>query len=618
MTNGSTTDNRRKRAAAIIRIESIRRSLGVDPEDIDTGQKLPDFGSVDTKKGADPPTNDDEDNFGEGVNFFASYSKGLPRDNWNGSEDIDHSKHYGEVDSDEFIELRDGIESPTSEDFDNVSENDDGRLLSNPEAATSYAAYGFDPNDVWGPKPPAFDDPVTGAEMIELYWMAILRDVRFSAYSDNDDAQEAAEELAHEFSKASGEHNPGSDDTDRLPPLYDGPTDDTGDPDPEKLFRDDLPGVDRGPYISQFLLRDFTRGIRERDNRQRSYVEGEDFITEYETWLRVQAGEEPDETPSRRGDEDGRHIITGRDLATFVRRNNSPQQFLNAAFFLQGLDDGPPLDDGLADDPEEEDDPAGRPVKGSVADTFVDYGRSEYQAVIAGIHNTHLRAAWYHKWRLHRRLRPEEYGGRVFHADRDTQIDDEPADERYPIPPNLRDSTALDEHKDRFDTALLSQAYGVGSPTHPSYPAGHGVSAGALATILKAFFDEEWKFTDPKKAVENDDGSTELQSIDPDEPLTIESEANKLAANTHLGRNFAGIHYRSDGVAGMRIGERVAIGYLSDVLANKNPELYDGSRGEFEFTPFDADDGETVTVTAAGTEDDGLLVGPAIYESDTE
>ncbi|ESS03262.1 MAG: hypothetical protein A07HR67_01657 [uncultured archaeon A07HR67] len=398
--------------------------------------------------------------------------------------------------------------------------------MSNPEAATSYAAYGFDPNDVWGPKPPAFDDSVTGAEMIELYWMALLRDVRFSEYSENDDAEKAAEELANEFSDASDKHNPDFDDRDRLPPLYDGPTNDNGESDPGRLFRDDLPGADRGPYISQFLLRDFTRGVRKRDNRQESYPEDKDFITDYETWLRIQAGEEPDETPEQ--GEPQRHIITGRDLATFVRENNSPQQFLNAAFFLQGLDDGPPLGDGLADDPPGN---TNRPVRGSVADTFVDYGRSEYQAVIAGIHNTHLRAAWYHKWRLHRRLRPEEYGGRVFHVERDTTIEDNPADDRYVVPNNLSDSDALDKHKDRFDTELLAQAYGVGSPTHPSYPAGHGVSAGALATILKAFFNEEYTFSDPKRAVEKEDGSIELESIkNLDDSLTVESEANKLAA----------------------------------------------------------------------------------------
>ncbi|CAN0355471.1 unnamed protein product [Scytosiphon promiscuus] len=36
-------------------------------------------------------------------------------------------------------------------------------------------------------------------------------------------------------------------------------------------------------------------------------------------------------------------------------------------------------------------------------------------------------------------------------------------------------------------TYLLSQAVKEGSPTHPSYPAGHAVQNGAYATVLKAF-----------------------------------------------------------------------------------------------------------------------------------
>ena len=34
-----------------------------------------------------------------------------------------------------------------------------------------------------------------------------------------------------------------------------------------------------------------------------------------------------------------------------------------------------------------------------------------------------------------------------------------------------------------------------------------------------------------------------------------------------LGRNRAGIHYRSDGIEGLRLGERAAIRFLQDELA---------------------------------------------------
>jgi membrane-associated phospholipid phosphatase len=38
-------------------------------------------------------------------------------------------------------------------------------------------------------------------------------------------------------------------------------------------------------------------------------------------------------------------------------------------------------------------------------------------------------------------------------------------------------------------TCLLPVAYAEGCPTHPSYPAAHAATAGACATVLKAFFN---------------------------------------------------------------------------------------------------------------------------------
>jgi membrane-associated phospholipid phosphatase len=46
--------------------------------------------------------------------------------------------------------------------------------------------------------------------------------------------------------------------------------------------------------------------------------------------------------------------------------------------------------------------------------------------------------------------------------------------------------------------------------------------------------------------------------------LTIGGELNKLAANIGIGRNVAGIHWRSDGIDGFKLGEAVAINILRD------------------------------------------------------
>ena len=42
---------------------------------------------------------------------------------------------------------------------------------------------------------------------------------------------------------------------------------------------------------------------------------------------------------------------------------------------------------------------------------------------------------------------------------------------------------------------------------------------------------------------------------------------NKLAANLALGRDIAGVHWRSDGREGLKLGEAVAVGHLTDLRA---------------------------------------------------
>ena len=69
--------------------------------------------------------------------------------------------------------------------------------------------------------------------------------------------------------------------------------------------------------------------------------------------------------------------------------------------------------------------------------------------------------------------------------------------------------------------------------------------------------------------------------------LTVGGELNKLAANVALGRNTAGVHWRSDGIEGIKLGEQVAIGLLRDYKKSFN-ETFAG----FSLTKFD---GTTLT-----------------------
>jgi hypothetical protein len=97
-------------------------------------------------------------------------------------------------------------------------------------------------------------------------------------------------------------------------------------------------------------------------------------------------------------------------------------------------------------------------------------------------------------------------------------------------------------------------------------------------TVLKAFFDETALLPNP--AVAGADGST----LDPytGAALTVGGELNKLAANVAMGRAFGGVHWRSDLLAGLRLGEAVAMGVLADE-AQTYPELFRG----FSLTTFD-------------------------------
>ena len=106
------------------------------------------------------------------------------------------------------------------------------------------------------------------------------------------------------------------------------------------------------------------------------------------------------------------------------------------------------------------------------------------------------------------------------------------------------------------------------TPPFPAYPSGHATIAGACVTILKAFFDSNAVISNP--VVASRDGTALLPYTGP--ALTVGGELNKLAANMSMGRNFAGVHWRSDAIEGILLGEKVALEYLrcSDFLWNES------------------------------------------------
>ena len=163
----------------------------------------------------------------------------------------------------------------------------------------------------------------------------------------------------------------------------------------------------------------------------------------------------------------------------------------------------------------------------------------------------------------------------------------------YPVHAEILDSLSTPSRLGGYmpaGNALLPVAFPEGSPTHPSYGAGHATVAGACVTILKAWFKEDARLTDlgvtPVRPADDGLSLVPYDGADADE-LTVGGELNKIASNVALGRNIAGVHWRSDATESLRLGEEVALRILRDQRGTYN-EAFSG----FSLTKFD---GTTVT-----------------------
>jgi hypothetical protein len=149
----------------------------------------------------------------------------------------------------------------------------------------------------------------------------------------------------------------------------------------------------------------------------------------------------------------------------------------------------------------------------------------------------------------------------------------------YPIHPDVLIAAVLGKVLTHNNgTYLLPMAFPEGSPLHPAYGAGHATVAGASVTILKALFDET--FVIPHPVVPTADGLGLVPYSGP--PLTVGGELNKIASNVATGRNIAGVHWRSDAIESLRLGEAVAISILRDHRRTFNEDF-----GGYTFTKFD-------------------------------
>jgi hypothetical protein len=409
------------------------------------------------------------------------------------------------------------------------------RKLVNPQASYAYEMVGPDSNHLTIPPAPSFSSVIEASEMAEDYWMALIRDVPFVDYNTNHETKVAAEDLS-KFS------------------VFDGPkckckvTTET-------LFRSNVPGALEGPYVSQFLLMDIPFGAKTITQKYSVPVEKIDYMTSYNEWLNIQNGQAS--SSALKLDPVSRYISNGRDLGEYVHKDNSIQAALTACSILLGFGQK-----ALS---------LSNPYLFSkTQEGFATFGSPHILDFVTRVARMALEAAWFQKFLVHRRVRPEEFGGCVQNLKTGAA--------KYPINPELLASKVLEIVFKKYGTYLLPMAYPEGCPTHPAYPAGHATQIGAGVTILKAFFDEDYIIPNP--VVASADGLKLQPYLDGN--LKVGGELNKLAANIALGRDFAGVHWRSDCLEGMKLGESVAIGLLQDYRDTYN-EKFQG----FSFTKFD-------------------------------
>jgi len=562
------------------------------------------------------PCNPDEVNH-RNANFLGNFTKGL------------RHNALGEVDPVAYCALLAALNAGSPAKFETLEPHlgcPDGRKLENPQAGYALDLQGVDahqagplaPSPPVGcpmeafPAAPAFSSATEIGEMAELYWMALTRDVPFTEYATDPTIAAAITDLnAYALFPGAGP---------ALTPqtVFRGSaTGDFGHPAPPDLV---------GPYLSQFLLLDAPYGAQMIPARIRTVLANVDYLTVYEEWLRIQNGCDANQVAC---DPTPRLIRNGRDLGQFVHIDTVHQAFFNACLILQmGRDTrrceaspglGVPYAAGLpyvnpfAPLPEE---PS---TKSATQIGVTTFGPQHIETLVMEVTTRALKAAWYQKWLVHRRLRPEEFGGRVHnHAAGDAVYPFDPTEYGVltggtAVPSStsvlgriFSHNTVQNANRRRSDgvptsnlppnatpnepTYLLPLAFAEGSPLHPAYAAGHATVAGACVTILKAFFAEDQRIVSP--VVPNRAGTALVAYTGPGaSALTVGGELDKLATNVSVGRNFAGVHWRSDHRESIRLGEAVAVRLLVDQAFTYNEDF------TMRFHRFN---GEVVTIAKTG------------------
>ncbi|MEM6613224.1 MAG: bromoperoxidase, partial [Cyanobacteria bacterium P01_C01_bin.72] len=532
--------------------------------------------------------NGDEQKYA-GDKYFMSFTKGLPHESETGllHDPLDFVELRRAID-DGFIDpFSDRVRSGSRVKVENGEETEitcpePFRQWEAPTAGVVYELQGADAQELtMPPAPPLLDakgaaNPELALEMAEVYELAILRDEElnnFESKGKNTTGVQSSIDRLNTYPYISNQFGR---------PRKVEENDELG---LQTVFRGSSPGVEIGPYLSQFMLLGnndrngkgnvaqgkIIYGVQQIDQRVPIALPGKDFMTNLGDYVAVQRGLEVDPEvycEDAQGLTLRRFISTPRDLATYVHYDALYQAYLNACIILLGM--GTPFDPGfdhLSGGGVAFADPKTRLNAGG----FALFGGPHILNLVTEVSTRALKAVRFQKFNNHLRLRPEALAATI-------ELLRSPSATAKALTPRaltrdvgkLRDCLkatlgALAPGAD--DPHFLPMAFPEGSPMHPSYGAGHAAVAGACVTILKAFFDTSAVLAKTKDTVAfkrlEEDKDQPIAFRAPDiianstasddrelvadnnltEFLTLEGELNKLAANISIGRNMAGVHF---------------------------------------------------------------------------
>ncbi|MGC1787554.1 MAG: vanadium-dependent haloperoxidase [Terriglobales bacterium] len=478
------------------------------------------------------------------TDFSAQFSQSLLHDS------------LGLPDAKSWSSMKNALMSGSPSAFQNILMGNPGggpnSKLNGPQCCFAFDLEGLDSHASVIPPSPSVASAQTAAEEVEHYWAALLRDVPFTQYGSSSLASQAVGDMNNLSYVNSGANNE-----------YPAPIT------TQNLFRGQVfPGDGNvmGPCLSQFMVQPTALGSQPISQQVQTFLPvgggGSDYMTNASAYQNIQNG---GNSVAPAMDPTLRYIRDGRDLAAYTHVDVLYQEFFIAFLILSQIN-APPN--------------PGNPYIGSnTQKAFGTLGGPDAAGALAEMATRALKAAWFHKWIVDLRLRPEEYGALVqVRLGNNNNNSSRGPQAAGALHRDVLNSLGAKMVNKTYGSYLVPQAFPEGCPTHPCYPTGHGTVAGACITALRFFFDCNQDLRPLLTAAGRDvyvpstNGlSLNVYNGSDANSLTINGELSKLAFNVSFGHGIhAGIHFRSSTLYSILLGEQVALSVLQDRAASYN------------------------------------------------